>query len=327
MVLDPRLRDWLLEGDPALRWQVERDLLGAPATTWRATRARVSTEGFGARLLALQDSDGQWAGGAYFPRGFDGAAEEEGQPYTATTPSLAALREWGLDAAVLGDTAARIGATSRWEYDDLPYWGGEVDVCINAETLATGAWLGVDVAPLADWFVEHRLADGGWNCEWVSGSVVSSFHSTLNAIRGLLAHERLVGGDERLRAARHGGEEYLLQRGLLRRRSTGELVAPWVAHLAHPFRWSYSSLKALDHLRAASLHDGVPPDPRLAEAVELLRADRTPEGAWIQEHRHPGAVWFETDAPVGEPSRWLTLIATRVVTWWDAGSAPRTMEG
>ena len=187
MELEPALRDWLLDSDPALRWQVERDLLGAPEATWRSTRARTATEGFGARLLALQDPDGQWAGGAYFPAGYTGPdSEDAGQPYTATTWSLNALREWGVDAAALGDTAERLAASSRWEYGDLPYWGGEADCCINAFTLANGAWLGVDVAPLAGWFLEHRMRDGGWNCEWENGTTVSSFHSTVNAIIGLL---------------------------------------------------------------------------------------------------------------------------------------------
>jgi hypothetical protein len=184
--VDGTLTDWLLDSDPALRWQVERDLLGAPEDVWAATRARVATEGFGARLLALQDPDGQWAGGAFFPRGFDfggpEAAEGAGQPWTATTWSLNSLREWGLDASVLTDTAARLAANSRWEYENLPYWGGEVDCCINAWTLANGVWLGADVEGLAAWFVEHRMADGGWNCEWVDGSTRSSFHSTLNAL-------------------------------------------------------------------------------------------------------------------------------------------------
>src|SRR5262245_12666185 len=127
-MVDPALADWLLDSDPALRWQVERDLLGLRREVWEATRARVATEGFGARLLALQDPDGQWAGGAFFPRGFDfSTAGTEGQPWTATTWSLNSLREWGVDARVLGDTAARLASNSRWEYDDLPYWGGEVD--------------------------------------------------------------------------------------------------------------------------------------------------------------------------------------------------------
>src|SRR3954451_4211117 len=217
MASDPALSDWLLDSDPSLRWQVERDLLGAPEATWQASRARVATEGFGARLLSLQDPDGQWAGGAYFPRGFGGPGEEGGQPYTATTWSLNALREWGVDAAVLGDTADRLAANSRWEYDDLPYWAGEVDCCINAFTLANGAWLGADVSPLANWFVEHRMQDGGWNCEWVNGSTVSSFHSTINSVQGILSYEAATGSDGALRAARRAGEEYLLERRLLYR--------------------------------------------------------------------------------------------------------------
>ena len=227
VMADPALLDWLLDADVALRWQVERDLLGAPEEVWAATRARVATEGFGARLLALQDPDGQWAGGAFFPSGFDfegpEAAEGAGQPWTATTWSLNSLREWGVDAGVLTDTAARLEANSRWEYDDLPYWGGEVDCCINSWTLMNGLWLGADVEGIATWFVEHRLDDGGWNCEWVEGSTRSSFASTLNTLKGLLAHEMATGGTDATRAARRSGEEYLLQRHLMRRLSTGEM--------------------------------------------------------------------------------------------------------
>ena len=148
MTVEPRVLEWLLDSDPALRWQVERDVAHAPAETWEATRARVATEGFGAALLARQDADGQWAGGSFFPAGFfDGEeAKAPGQPWVATTWSLRDLREWGLDAAVLAGTADKLAVNSRWDYDDLPYWGGEVDVCINSYTLAAGAWLGADVS-------------------------------------------------------------------------------------------------------------------------------------------------------------------------------------
>jgi hypothetical protein len=321
--VDDRLAAWLLDADPALRWQVERDLLDAPADVWRATRARVATEGFGARLLELQDPDGQWAGGAYFP-GRDVVTDaegraEEGQPWTATTWSLNALREWGLDPRVLRDrrTPELLAAGCRWEYDDLPYWDGEVDWCINGFTLANGAWLGVDVGGLRRRILDGRQPDGGWNCAWVEGATVSSFHSTLNALRGLLAYEELTGPDDEVRAARRTGEEYLLRRHLVRRLSTGELVGDWVARFAYPFRWYYSALHATDYFRRAALLDGTAPDPRLAEAVELVRAARQDDGTWLQARRHPGAVWFEVDAPAGEPSRWLTLVATLVLRWWD----------
>lgn len=314
--MEPELLTWLLDADPALRWQVERDLAGAPGEVWRATRAQVATEGFGARLLALQDPDGQWAGGAFFPAGYQG--DEDGQPWTATTWTLTTLRDWGLDAAALAGTAEKLAANSRWEYDDLPYWDGEVDCCINAWTLANGSWLGVDVSGIAQWFVDHRLADGGWNCEWVEGSTRSSFHSTLNSLKGLLYYETVTGGGgAALRAARKAGEEYLLERRLCRTLSTGEQVGPWVARFRYPFRWGYSALNALDYFRAAALHDGVGPDPRLADAVDLVRAARRPDGTWLQDGRHPGAVWFEVDVPAGEPSRWLTFHGIRVLDWWD----------
>jgi hypothetical protein len=309
---------WLRDSDPALRWQVERDLLREPPEVWEATRARVATEGFGARLLALQDPDGQWAGGAYFPS--DASPETEtGQPWTATTWTLHTLREWGLDPAVLRErrTVELLDEHCRWEYDDLPYWGGEVDCCINAWTLATGVWLCADVAGIADWFVEHRLPDGGWNCAWVEGSTRSSFHSTLNALTGLLAWEVATGGSDATRAARREGEEYLLRRDLFRRLSTGEPVAPWVDRFAYPFRWRYNVLSAADHFRRAAEFDGTKPDPRMADAIALIRAARQPDGTWLQGPVHEGRVWFDVDVPEGQPSKWLTLYGTRVLEWWE----------
>jgi hypothetical protein len=313
---------WLLDSDPTLRWQVERDLLHRPPEVWEATKAKIATEGFGARLLALQDADGQWAGGAFFPSDFDfdGPEAAGGQPWTATTWTLNALREWGLDAAALVTrrTAELLAEHSRWEYEQLPYWGGEVDCCINGWTLANGVWLGADVADIVDWFVAHRLADGGWNCEWVEGSVRSSFHSTLNALKGLPAFDAATGPTEASRAARQGGQEYLLQRGLFRRASTGEPVGPWVTRFAYPFRWAYSVLNAIEYFREAALVDGTGPDQRMADAIALVRAAGQSDGTWLQEGRHPGRVWFEVDEPPGVPSKWLTLSATRVLAWWDA---------
>ncbi|ANW65596.1 squalene cyclase [Mycobacterium sp. djl-10] len=302
---------WLLDSDPALRWQVERDVLHAPPEVWQATRARVAVEGFGARLLVQQDADGQWAGGAFFPTDFD--EEREAQPWTATTWALKDLREWGVDAAVLGDTAQRLAAHSRWEYDDLPFWGGEVDCCINAWTLASGVWLGVDVSGIADWFIDHQLPDGGWNCEWANGSTRSSFHSTLNALKGLSACD----GDK---AVRRSGEEYLLQRRLINRLSTGEPVAPWVGEFSFPFHWCYSVLNAADYFRAVGR-----PDPRLTDAITMIRDARAPDGTWHNAGRHPGRVWFHVDAPAGQPSKWLTLIALRVLDWWEVSRRNPTL--
>jgi hypothetical protein len=321
METDIDVTEWMRDSDPALRWQVERDLAGADESEWQATRERVATEGFGAQLLALQDADGQWAGGSYFPAGFDLTGPEAqkgaGQPWTATTWSLNSLRDWGLNASALAGTAEKLAANSRWDYNDGPYWDGEVDCCINGYTLANGAWLGADVSGLAQWFIDHRMADGGWNCEWESGSTRSSFDSTLNSLKGILYYESVTGGSEELRAARRAAEEYLLERRLMFSLTSGELLGPWVTRFAYPFRWLYSVLNSLDYFRAAAIHDGSSPDPRMGDAVEAVRAARGPDGTWLQERRHPGRAWFEVDVPVGESSKWLTFYATRVLDWWD----------
>ncbi len=315
---------WLLDSDPALRWQVERDLVGEPPEIWTATRARTATEGFCASLLDYQDADGQWAGGAFFPADFDfngpEAAEGAGRPWTATTWTLNSLREWGLDASVLRErhTVELLAENCRWEYEDLPYWSGEVDCCINAWTVANGVWLGADINGIVEWFLEHQMSEGGWNCDWVEGSARASFHSTLNSLKGLLAYDAMTGGADETRAARRSGEEYLLQRGLFRRLSTGDPVASWALESTYPFRWSYNILNAADYFRQASLVDGTPPDPRMADAIELIRAARQPDGTWMQGARQPGRVWFDVDVPAGQPSKWLTLFGTRVLAWWDS---------
>ena len=233
------------DSDPALAWQVERDVMGQDPVVWEATRKRIATEGYGARLLELQDEDGQWAGGAYFPGDFHfGGPEAErgaGQPWTATTWVLNALREWGLDASHLAGTAELLEKNSRWDYDDLPYWGGEVDCCINAYTLANGAWLGADVDGLLDWFAERQMTDGGWNCDWVEGSTRSSFHSTLNSMNGLLYYEDSTGRSTR--RLREPAEEFLLERDLYKKKSTGRPVDTWVAQFTYPFRWSYNVMR------------------------------------------------------------------------------------
>lgn len=317
------LSSWLSASDPALRWQVERDLLGAPPDKWEATRARVATEGFGARLLAQQDADGQWAGGAFFPADFDFEDPDEGggQPWTATTWTLNSLREWGLDAAVLRQrrTPELLAQHSRWEHAGQPYWSGEVDCCINAWTLANGAWLGVDVSSIVDWFLDHQMSDGGWNCEWVNGARTSSFHSTLNALKGLLAYEVATGGTDITRTARRNAEGYLLQRDLFRRLSTGASVGPWASEFRYPIRWSYDVLNATEYFRQASRLDGMGPDPRIAAAIDIIRSARHSDGTWLQGRQHPGRVWFEVDVPTGQSSKWLTAFALRVLAWWDVG--------
>lgn len=311
---------WLLDSDPAIRWQVMRDLIDAPEAEWIAERAKVETEGWGARLLACQDEDGQWAGGAFLPAGFDPREwREQGQPWTATCFCLSQLREFGLapSSERARRTVASIRASARWEEGGQPYWEGEVEECINGRTVAEGAYFGVDVSSIVERLTGERLDDGGWNCERARGSLRSSFASTINVLEGLAEFERSTGGTARSREARRTGEEFLLERSLFRRLGTGEPADERFLHFLHPNRWRYDTLRALDYFRSSAILTGADPDPRLGEAIDHLRSRRLDDGRWPLDWILPGRVWFHIDEGQGRPSRWITLRAMRVLRWWD----------
>lgn len=288
-----------------------RDLQEAPDDEVEAERARVEHHGWGSELLAREDDDGLWAGGAYMPA--DYVRGERGQPWTATMHTVQSLKVLGLGPG--SPSAARsialVAENGRWEHDGQRYFDGEVEPCINGRTIESGAYFGVDVAPVVDRILDEQLADGGWNCEAENGSVRSSFDTTINVLDGLLEFER-VTGDAVVREARRRGQEYVLERGLFRRKSTGEIVDTAYLEFAFPYYWHYDVLRALDYLRRS----GDAPDPRLEEAIDLVRSKRRPDGRWLLDRFHPGRVYFDVEGPVGTPSRWNTLRALRVLDWW-----------
>ncbi|MGE5206778.1 MAG: hypothetical protein ACM3PW_14265 [Chlamydiota bacterium] len=305
---------WLLDSDPAIRWQVLRDLVKAPAEVVAAERARVASEGWGARLLALQGEDGQWAGGACFPAEGWGR-DEEGQPWTSTLPTLQLLWNFGIDprSERVRRAVALVREHCRWEHAGQPFFSGEVEPCINGRTVALGVYFGQDVEGVVARLLGEQLADGGWNCEAENGSVRSSFATTINVLEGLLAHERASGGSAQSIAARRRGEEYLLERKLFRRKSSGEVVNPAWLQFSFPTHWHYDLLRALEYFRSA----GDVPDPRLDEAMDLLRSRQQPDGTWLLENTHPGKVHFALEEGDGRPSRWNTLRALRVLRWYE----------
>ena len=283
-----------------------RDLLDAAPDEVAAERAKVANEGWGARLLALQGPDGYWAGDrAFFPK------------YTSTHSTLTILRELGLDpqSPEAQRAIARVRENVLFEYDDLPYFGGEVEPCINGSAVAIGAYFGQDVRSIVDRLLGDQMEDGGWNCEQERGSTRGSFDSTIHVLEGLLEYEHATGGSTLLGAARRRGEAYLLERRLLRRLSTGEVIEPRFKYLFQPLpRNMYDILRGLDYFRAA----GLAPDERMTEAVELLEAKRDADGRWPVEYRYEGDFHFEMDDAEGQPSRWNTLRAMRVLRWWEA---------
>lgn len=306
MTTDPTVLDWLLDSDPAIRWQVMRDLTHEPAEAVAADRAKVAIEGWGARLLALQPADGNWAGRAW------------SRDWTDTMHSLELLRLFGLDPAspearhaidLVRDQVRFDQPGDPWHRN--PFFVGEVEPCINGTIAAVGAYFGQDVRPLVDRLLGEQLSDGGWNCEAEFGATVSSFGTTIRVLEGLLEYERSVGNESDVKAARLKGQEYLLQRRMFRRLSTGEVIRPDWTHFSFPTWHFYDVLRGLDYLRAA----GVVPDARVAEAIDLVEQRRGDDGRWPLENVHPGAVPFEMEEGEGKPSRWNTLRALRVLDW------------
>lgn len=297
---------WLMDSDPAIRWQVMRDLLDAPPDETDAERAKIASEGWGARILAAQEPDGRWSGGTFFPE------------WISTTDALHTLYLFGLepDSEQARRAIAPVHEAARWEYDrELRFWEGEVEPCINGRVLAIGAYFGQDVAGIADRLLNDQMADGGWNCEQENGSTRGSFDSTINVLEGLLEYERSAGANGAVSAARARGEEYLLERRLLYRLSDGEIGQERWRSIGFPTKWYYDVARALDYFRAT--RQG--PDERMAEAIDLLEAKRVVDGRWPLEHRYHEQLLVDFGDVEGQPSRWMTLRGARTLRWAGRG--------
>jgi len=292
---------WLLDSDPSIRWQVMRDLTGEPDEIVAAERSRVASEGWGARLLALQAPGGQW-----------GASDDEG--WMTTVDALVLLKDLGVDP-VGAEARKAIGLVrdriTWYQLDGRPFFEGETEPCINGAILGAGAYFGEASDRLVDRLLGEQLEDGGWNCQ-APPSKRSSFHSTIRVLEGLLAYERAHGATAAVTRARARAQDYLLERRMLRSLSSGEVIDRRWTRFSFPTTWHYDVLRGLDYLRNA----GVKPDERLAEAVELVKTRRHQNGRWPLNSVHPDRIHFEMEAGVGKASRWNTLRALRVLDWY-----------
>lgn len=292
---------WLLDGDPAIRWQAMRDLADRPDDVVAAERARVASEGWGRALLDRQTPQGWWSD-----------PNEEG--WMITMDALALLREMGLDPA--SDAARRaierVKTNLTWKsLGNRPYFEGETEPCINGAMLAFGSYFGERCDSIVDRLLGEQLADGGWNCE-APPSTRSSFNSTIRVLEGFGEYERRWGASPRVTAARVKAHEYLLERRLFKRRSTGEVVNRKWTRFSFPTMWHYDVLRGLDYLRSA----GVAPEERTVEAIEIVEARRHQNGRWPMNHLHANRLGFTLEPDVGRASRWNTLRAMRVLRWF-----------
>lgn len=305
------LLEWLLAGDPSIRWQVLRDLVGAPVPDVDAERQRVAEEGWGARLLAAQDSDGQWSQALYGPK------------WTSTTYTLLLLHWLGLPS---GHPQALAGCRQVWD-GSRSYGGGltlaktirEPETCITAILVLLASAFGHDddrVDGAVRWLLAQQLDDGGWNCETVrAGSRHGSFHTSISTLDALLQYER-SGGTVFVADAMAHGRSFFLDHRLYRSHRTGEVVKVAFTRFPFPPQWHFDVVRGLEHFRAA----GATRDDRLADGVDVIRRTRLSDGSWPVYRAYPGRTWFQME-PSG-PSRWATLRALRVLDWWDRNAEP-----
>jgi hypothetical protein len=300
---------WLLDSDPAIRWQVMRDLIDAPPKAIAAERSRVATNGWAARLLARQSPAGNWGG------------RQEDRGLLVTLYSLVVLMNLGLDPASKHARKMIDRVDKRLVFKPLnnrPFLHGETEPCINGRILAIGAYFNKPNRRLANQLQRQQLEDGGWNCQAVEPSPKrprsrrSSFHTTICVLEGLLAYERAGRKSGALTKARKWGENYLLERRMFRSLRTGEVIDERWLRFSFPTFWHYDVLRGLDYLRDA----GVKPDRRVREAIEIVTERRHQNGRWPLNLLHREHIPLEMERDVGHASRWNTLRALRVLRWY-----------
>jgi hypothetical protein len=291
---------WLLDSDPAIRWQVMMDLTGEAPNAIAAERSRVATEGWGAQLLALQSPAGNWGGPKWD---------------LITLYSLVVLKDLGLDAASKEARQMIDRVDKRLVFKPLnnrPYLHGETEPCINGRILGIGSYFKEPNGALANQLLGEQLEDGGWNCE-APKSRRSSFHTTICVLEGLLEYERAGRKSAAVTKARKRAENYLLERRMFRSLRTGKVIDKCWLRFSFPTFWHYDVLRGLDYLRNA----GIKPDSRVREAIEAVIERRHQNGRWPLNLLHPEHIPLEMETGVGGASRWNTLRALRVLRWYN----------
>ncbi|MGH9743046.1 MAG: hypothetical protein ACRD51_11935 [Candidatus Acidiferrum sp.] len=301
---------WLLDSDPAIRWQVMRDLTDGEASAIATERSRVATHGWGAKLLARQS-----------PAGSFGRPKDD-RGLLVTLYSLVLLKDFGLEPTSKQARKMIDRVDKRLVFTWLknrPFLHGETEPCINGRILGIGAYFKEPNDALAKQLLSEQLADGGWNCEAQEEnpkrpkSRRSSFHTTICVLEGLLDYERAGRKSAAVTRARKRGENYLIERRMFRSLRTGEVIDERWLRFSFPTFWHYDVLRGLDYLRSA----GVQPDRRVREAMQIVIERRHQNGRWPLNLLHRERIPLEMETAVGSASRWNTLRALRVLRWYD----------
>jgi hypothetical protein len=306
--------DWLVDGDPAIRWQTQRDLLHESPEVWQATRAEVGRVGWGKQLLGCQDQGGTWGEGLYGPK------------WTSTTYTLLLLRRLGLPPSNVQAIAGcrRLLDGGDWIDGGVSLFTGQqlAEKCVNGMVLQLVSYFDVPdsrTSSVVEMLLEANMADGGWNCEDFRGATHSSFHTTISVLEGLQEWKQRTGGSE-ADAAIASGHEFMLRHQMYLAHRTGEVIDRAWLTFHFPPRWHYDVLRGLEHLQVANAST----DHRATGAVELVRSKRRKDGRWNKGSQYSGRTFFVLEDG-SAPGRWNTLRALRILNWWEEDArSPRS---
>ncbi|MBI5352863.1 MAG: terpene cyclase/mutase family protein [Chloroflexi bacterium] len=313
--MKPETISWLLKGDPSIRWQVQRDLLNTSPAKFESERRKIAKEGWGARLLSLQDADGKWGGGIYGPK------------WTSTTYTMLTLKLLGLPpnnpqakqaCKIFLDKGIYMDGGINFFSYSLKY----SETCVTSMILALLAYFRYPdeyLHSIASYLIDQQMPDGGWNCESYKGATHSSFHTTISALEGLYEYQCTYPEmKKQISKVRERGHEFLLAHRLYKSHRTGKVFDAKMTTMPFPPRWKYDFIRALDYFRACD----APRDERMSDAIELLRKKQKKDGLWPMNSGMSGLKYFDLEA-AGQPSRWNTLRALRVLNWWNENAEGR----
>ena len=306
--MEEKLFNWLLKGDPSIRFQVHRDLLNTEKDKLKEVQQEILKKGWALKLLKKQDEDGIWGGGLYSPK------------WISSTYTLLLLKRLALPN---DNQQAKRGANIL--LDGGLYKDGGInfsktlnysEICITGIVLSLLSYFHIKderIYNLIDYLIKEQMPDGGWNCQKINGAVHSSLHTTINVLEGLLEYKKIFDYKiEKIEEIETEAHEFILQHKLYKSDKTGNVIDKRFTYLSFPPRWYYDILRALDYFYFYNKEY----DARMEDALKLLIKKRNKNNKWPLQDEHRGKVYFNLEKNKKE-SRINTLRAMRVLNKYD----------
>ena len=307
MEIQKKVIEWLLNGDPSIRWQVYRDLLNSDEKKFNRERKKISKEGWGSTLISFQDETGTWAQSLY------------SRKWISTTYTLLLLQSFGLEPKNIQAQKASKILLDKGFYNDnginFALSWKRSETCVTGMILSLICFFNLEdarIERLLEYLLKEQMNDGGWNCQSFKGATHGSFNTTIIVLEALHEYEkRFPQESQKMIKSQERGREFLLFHKLFRSHRTNKVADPKFTRLSFPPRWHYDILRALDYFRECKISY----DKRMNDAIEIIMKKQNKDGTWNLQQRYSGKTWFDMET-VGQPSRWNTLRALRILKFY-----------